>query len=83
MLDPVDDLLMTHEACFDKGVANADGYRLGFTIRWLGSAKIFYTDTCGMRLDAQASATVRRNKKRTEDRRADTLFPDHVKDIRT
>ena len=83
VLDPVDDLLMTHEACFDKDAANADGYRLGFTIRWLGSSKDFYTDTCGMRLDDQALATVHRNKKWSAERRADAVFPEHNKNIRT
>ena len=41
MLDPVDDPLMTHDAGFDEGIADADGYRLGFCIHWLGSATDF------------------------------------------
>ena len=79
VLDPIDDLLMTHGAAFEQCTleSNHSGYRLGFTIRWLQSAKDFYVDTCGMRVDNQALAKVNNN------RRSNLLFPEYVRNIRT
>ena len=87
VLDPVDDLFMTHGVDFElvelepkkkeKPQDDPSGYRIGWTIRWLASAKDFYTATCGMRLD-EGSLKACENKKR-----ASELFPEHVKHIRT
>ena len=79
ILDPVDDFMMTHEASFanDEDMA---GYRWGFSIRWLASEKDFYTDTCGFRLDKQALAS---KSHIPNFPRADEVFPEFVRHIRT
>ena len=71
---------LTHGAEFDKADMEINGYRLAFTIRWLASAKDFYVDTCGMRLDKRAQETVAGRKNW---RRADDVFRQHSKSIYT
>ena len=71
--------MMTHEASFAKD-EDKSGYRWGFSIRWLASEKDFYTDTCGFRLDKQALAS---KKHIPNFPRADEVFPEFVRHIRT
>ena len=80
ILDPIDDYLMTHEARFDAEVIDKNGYRLGYCLRWLSSAKDFYVETCGMRLDSKALQVL---KDRERWLRADELFPEHCRKITT
>ena len=85
VLDPVDDLLLTHEVFFkfDDKEEPRNVYRFGLAFRWLQSARDFYVDTCGMRLDKKALAKEARDAKRGPAARSDELFPEFVKDIRT
>ena len=81
VLDPVDDLFMTHEVCFHfKPGESKNKYRFGYCFRWLQSEKDFYVKSCGMRLDEQALSVV--SKKRNFTRASDE-FPEFVRTIYT
>ena len=81
ILDPLDDLLMTHDVCFHQtGNKDCIGYRIGFCLRWLQSERDFYVHTCGMRMDSNALEVV---KTRTNYVRAENCYPKNIKHIRT
>ena len=65
VLDPIDDLIMTHGLTFSY--RNEDDtntwYRIGYCFRWLTSFKDFYVDTCTMRLDSTFVSKKRSNRK--------------------
>ncbi len=65
VLDPIDDLIMTHGLTFSY--RNEDDtntwYRIGYCFRWLTSFKDFYVDTCTMRLDSNFVSKKRSNRK--------------------
>lgn len=71
VLDPVDDLILTHGASFE--ITNIDGspawWRVGWTYRWLQAEEDFYDDTCGLRLSATRVA------KLVGKPRSDEVFP--------
>lgn len=81
ILDPVDDLLMTHEATFTRKKGN--GYRIGWCFRWLQGQGDFYTKTCGMRLSSGALETIQGAKQRGSYQRADDIFCSNVKNTYT
>ena len=56
VLDPIDDIMMTHGAKFEHNtkVHMNCWYRVGYCFRWLQSYKDFYEDTCTLRLDSSA-----------------------------
>jgi len=82
ILDPIDDLLMTHSAKFEKGLRRSDptGYRICWSMRWLSGVRDFYTDTCGMRLDSECLRVL---KKRKTWERSDDNFQEHIRNIWT
>jgi hypothetical protein len=64
VLDPIDDIVMTHGANFvyntreDKN----DWLRIGYCFRWLQSFRDFYEDSCTLRLDSASLLRKRCNK---------------------
>ena len=82
VLDPIDDLLMTHELFFsneadeDHSKKNSD-YRLAWVMRWLEVVEDFYVDTCGMRLSKDLEKHYGKNET------VDSKFPDYVRGIFT
>lgn len=88
VLDPIDDVLMTHSVKFEDSFLNDEikkknGYRIGWCFRWLQISKDFYTDTCGMRLDSGALNTIHNSMSRGNYAKADDAFPFDVKNIFT
>ena len=81
ILDPVDDLLMTHEATFTRKKGN--GYQIGWCFQWLQGQGDFYTKTYGMRLSAGALETIQGVKERGSYQSADDIFCSNVKNIYT
>ena len=83
VLDPIDDLLVTHQAQFVGKFPNG-GYRVGFAIRWLGSERDFYTKTCGMRLDQRSlDACMGRKSFAKGKGKAEKRYPAHQKSMLT
>ncbi len=64
VLDPIDDLMMTHGVTFlyKKADDVNSWYRIGYCFRWLSSFKDFYVDSCTMRLDAKLVSKKRSNR---------------------
>ncbi len=64
VLDPIDDLMMTHGLTFSyKKVDDLNTwYRIGYCFRWLTSFKDFYVDSCTLRLEAKFVSTKRSNR---------------------
>ena len=64
VLDPIDDLMMTHEVefLFNRSEDVNLWYRIGYCFRWLTSFKEFYVDSCTMRLDSNAMLGKKCNK---------------------
>ena len=56
VLDPIDDLMMTHGLTFSYEKVDDLNlwYRIGYCFRWLTSFEDFYVDSCTMRLDAKS-----------------------------
>ena len=79
ILDPLDDLFMTHGENFENNI-DTSGFRLCWSMRWLTEIRDFYIDTCGMRLDKKPLSTVE-NRKSWQ--RADNMYKDHIKNITT
>ena len=69
VLDPIDDLMMTHGMKFSyKTVDDMNSwYRIGYCFRWLTSFKDFYVDSCTMRLDSKLVSKKRSNKTMNRD----------------
>jgi len=74
ILDPVDDLILTHSADFE--LSHVDGtpaaVRVGWTFRWLQGEEDFYDDTAGLVLSAE------RESKLKDKPTSDDVFPQSV-----
>ncbi len=69
VLDPIDDVMMTHGASFVYSTrANKNQwYRVGYCFRWLQSFRDFYEETCTLRLDSSGVHRKRCGKKPDRD----------------
>ena len=69
VLDPIDDIMMTHGASFVYNTKENKNqwYRVGYCFRWLQSFRDFYEDTCTLRLDSSGVHRKRCGKKPDRD----------------
>jgi hypothetical protein len=69
VLDPIDDIMMTHGASFVYNTREQKNcwYRVGYCFRWLQSFRDFYEDSCTLRLDSSGIHKKRCGKKSDSD----------------
>ena len=69
VLDPIDDITMTHGANFLYNTREKKNHwlRIGYCFRWLQSFRDFYEDSCTLRLDQAGVHRKRCNKKANRD----------------
>ena len=69
VLDPIDDITMTHGANFryNTRAEKNSWLRIGYCFRWLQSFRDFYEDSCTLRLDRAGVHRKRCNKKANRD----------------
>jgi hypothetical protein len=69
VLDPIDDIMMTHGASFVYNrIEKKDHWlRVGYCFRWLQSYRDFYEDSCTLRLDSSGILRKRCEKKSNRD----------------